>query len=176
MSKEIIIIWKRKYFSHCSYIVVTIYCLGFIYSLPRFFEYKTEVQRVNFTNFENETEFIDYTVIENKLQKSPIYQYTVHLSKFLLIHSSSSDISLCSFVQSFSKHSSTIDVIIFQCWTHSKCQRQFTFSSTLYIYIRTSNTYRWWYQFHTLSRGRDHAFSHMSNWPVHLMSSACIHT
>ena len=163
-------------FFHCSYIVVTIYCLGFIYSLPRFFEYKTGVERVNFTNLENETEFIDYTVIENKLLKSPIYQYTVHLSKLLLTCSNSPNAFLCSFVQSFPKYSSTIDVIVFQCWTHSKCQRQFAFSSTLHIYVWTNGTYRWWNKFHTLSRGRHYTFSYMSHWSVHLVSSTCIHT
>ncbi|CAF1279219.1 unnamed protein product [Adineta ricciae] len=83
--------WPMLHYTYSSkracYIVVTIYCLGFIYSLPRFFEYKTGVERVNFTNFENETEFVDYTVIENKLQKSPIYQYTVHLILYSLFQS-----------------------------------------------------------------------------------------
>jgi hypothetical protein len=55
--------------------------LGFIYSLPRFFEYKTEVQSENLTVLDNYTESITYVVIKNKLQNSTIYQYTVHLSK-----------------------------------------------------------------------------------------------
>lgn len=64
-----------------SYIVVTIYCLGLIYSLPRFFEYKTEERREILTEFDNYTEYISHVVIKNKLHNSTIYQYTVHLSK-----------------------------------------------------------------------------------------------
>ena len=71
----------KVHFSPCSYIVATIYALGFIYSLPRFFEYKTEVQRENLTNFENVTEFYDYLVVKNNLQESQAYQYTVHLGR-----------------------------------------------------------------------------------------------
>jgi len=60
-----------------------IYCLGLIYSLPRFFEYKTEVRLEQLTEFENHTEYISHRVIKNKLHNSTIYQYTVHLSKKL---------------------------------------------------------------------------------------------
>jgi hypothetical protein len=71
-----------KIFSYCfSYIVVTIYCLGFIYSLPRFFEYKTEVQSEKLTVTENFTEYIDHILITNKALENRLYQYIVHLSK-----------------------------------------------------------------------------------------------
>jgi hypothetical protein len=60
---------------------VAIYCLGLIYSLPRFFEYKTEVQRENLTELDNYTESVDYLVTKNKLLNSTIYQYSVHLGK-----------------------------------------------------------------------------------------------
>lgn len=62
-----------------------IYCSGFIYSLPRFFEYKTEVRREELTVIENYTEYIDHLVIKNKLHNSKIYQYTVHMSKKILV-------------------------------------------------------------------------------------------
>jgi len=55
--------------------------LGLIYSLPRFFEYKTEERREVLTEFDNYTEYISHVVIKNKLHNSTIYQYTVHLSK-----------------------------------------------------------------------------------------------
>jgi hypothetical protein len=67
-----------------SYIVVTIYCLGLVYSLPRFFEYKTIVQREEYIvspDIDNHTEYIDYLVITNRLQDSTAYQYSVHLSR-----------------------------------------------------------------------------------------------
>ena len=65
---------------------MTIYCFGFIYSLPRFFEYKTEVRSEKLTVLENYTEYIAHLVIKNKLDNSTIYQYTVHLSKKYLIN------------------------------------------------------------------------------------------
>ncbi|UJR09284.1 hypothetical protein I4U23_013529 [Adineta vaga] len=83
--------WPMLHYTYSSkracYIVVTIYCAGLIYSLPRFFEYKTEIQLVNFTDGENQTESIGFTVIENKLQKSSVYQYTVHLILYSLFQS-----------------------------------------------------------------------------------------
>ncbi|CAF4051165.1 unnamed protein product, partial [Rotaria magnacalcarata] len=69
------------------YIVVTIYCLGFIYSLPRFFEYKTEVRREQLAVIENYTEYIDHIVIKNKLLNNSFYQYTVHLILYSLLQS-----------------------------------------------------------------------------------------
>jgi len=67
--------------SFFSYIVLTIYGLGFIYSFPRFFEYKTEVQHEKLFIMENVTEDIDYLVITNKVLESRLYHYIVHLSK-----------------------------------------------------------------------------------------------
>jgi hypothetical protein len=60
---------------------VAIYLLGLVYSLPRFFEYKTELRREILTVSENVSENHDHLVIKNKLHNSTIYQYTVHLSK-----------------------------------------------------------------------------------------------
>jgi hypothetical protein len=68
-------------FFFSSYIVVTIYCLGFIYSLPRFFEYKAEKRSEKLAVSDNDTEYFTHVVIKNKLHNSTIYQYTVHLSK-----------------------------------------------------------------------------------------------
>ncbi|CAF3849136.1 unnamed protein product [Rotaria sordida] len=83
--------WPMLHYTHGSkragYIVVTIYCLGFIYSLPRFFEYKTEVRREELSVFENYTEYIDHIVISNKLHNSSIYQFTVHLILYSLFQS-----------------------------------------------------------------------------------------
>ena len=63
-----------------SYIVLTIYCVGFIYSFPRFFEYKTEVQNEKFFLMDNLTEDIEYLVITNKVLHNRLYHYIVHLS------------------------------------------------------------------------------------------------
>ncbi|CAF1441869.1 unnamed protein product [Adineta steineri] len=83
--------WPILHYTYSSkrafYIVVTIYCLGFIYSLPRWFEYKTEVQSENLTEFDNYTEFVDYLVIKNNLHNSKIYQYAVHLILYSLFQS-----------------------------------------------------------------------------------------
>ncbi|CAF4897668.1 unnamed protein product, partial [Rotaria sp. Silwood1] len=83
--------WPMLHYTYSSkracYIVVTIYCLGFVYSLPRFFEYKTEVRREELTVFDNYTEYFDHIVITNKLQSSSIYQYTVHLILYSLFQS-----------------------------------------------------------------------------------------
>lgn len=65
----------------CSYIVLTIYCMGFIYSLPRFFEYKTEAQSEILITAENTTEFVDHLVITSQVLHNRAYQYVVHLSK-----------------------------------------------------------------------------------------------
>ena len=65
----------------CSYIVLIIYCSGLIYSIPRLFEYTTEIQTENLMVLDNSTESITYVVIKNKLHNNTIYQYTVHLSK-----------------------------------------------------------------------------------------------
>ena len=66
----------------CSYIVLIIYCSGLIYSIPRLFEYTTEIQTENLMVLDNSTESITYVVIKNKLHNNTIYQYTVHLSKW----------------------------------------------------------------------------------------------
>jgi len=63
-----------------SYIVLTIYCLGFIYSFPRFFEYKTEAQHEQFV-VDNFTEDYHYLVVTNRLLENRVYHYIVHLSK-----------------------------------------------------------------------------------------------
>ena len=54
-----------------------VYCLGFIYSLPRFFEYKTEVRNEILDISKNYTEYIEHILIKNKLHNNTIYQYTV---------------------------------------------------------------------------------------------------
>lgn len=63
-----------------SYIVFTIYCVGFIYSFPRFFEYKTEVQHEKLFLMDNLTEDIEYLVVSNKVLDNRVYHYIVHLS------------------------------------------------------------------------------------------------
>ena len=63
---------------------MAIYCLGLLYSLPRFFEYKTVVRREKYTIVgasSNETDYVDYLVVINRLHNSRIYQYSVHLSE-----------------------------------------------------------------------------------------------
>ena len=89
---KLVLVGSLKNFKYLffSKIVVTIFCLGFIYSLPRFFEYKTEVRRERLAIYSldaNYTEYVDYLVITNKLLNNLIYQYIVHLSKirFLII-------------------------------------------------------------------------------------------
>jgi hypothetical protein len=67
-----------------SYIVLGIYCSGFIYSLPRFFEYKTELRREQLTVMENFTEYVEHTVIKNKVLHNRLYHYIVHLSKTII--------------------------------------------------------------------------------------------
>ncbi|CAF4408593.1 unnamed protein product [Rotaria sp. Silwood2] len=83
--------WPMLHYTHSSkracYIVVTIYCLGFIYSLPRFFEYKAEIRREELTVVDNYTEYYDHVVVTNKLHNSTIYQYTVHLILYSLLQS-----------------------------------------------------------------------------------------
>lgn len=68
-------------FATSSYIVVIIFVLGFIYSLPRFFEYKTEVQIEKLTIGENLTENYEHLVITNLVLDNRIYHYIVHLGK-----------------------------------------------------------------------------------------------
>lgn len=59
--------------------MIAIYCLGFIYSFPRFFEYKTEVQQEKLSLSENFTEYYDHLVITNKVLDNRVYHYIVHL-------------------------------------------------------------------------------------------------
>lgn len=68
------------FISSFSYIVFTIYCVGFIYSFPRFFEYKTEVQHEKLFLMDNLTEDIEYLVVSNKVLDNRLYHYIVHLS------------------------------------------------------------------------------------------------
>jgi hypothetical protein len=97
-----------------SYIVFTIYCLGFIYSFPRFFEYKTEVQHERLFLMDNITEDIDYLVITNKVLENRLYHYIVHLGKKNIFHYNQFILFLFdSFVQSLSKYITIINVIIF---------------------------------------------------------------
>jgi hypothetical protein len=55
-----------------------------MYSLPRFFEYKTELRKEILTESDNATYNFYHLVIKNKLHNSAIYQYAVHLSKILV--------------------------------------------------------------------------------------------
>ena len=64
-----------------SYIVLTIFVLGFVYSLPRFFEYQTDVQTEILTVADNLTENYEHLVITNKVLDNRIYHYIVHLGK-----------------------------------------------------------------------------------------------
>ena len=71
-----------------SYIVGTIYCLGLIYSLPRFFEYRTDLKRESYdvsSPFENNTMHVEYYLVIHRLGESRIYQYCVHLSTSFFI-------------------------------------------------------------------------------------------
>ncbi|CAF1231306.1 unnamed protein product [Rotaria sordida] len=83
--------WPMLHYTYsskrASYIVVIIYCFGFIYSLPRFFEYKTELQRETLTIIGNLTEYIDHFVIENKVLENRVYQYIVHLILYSIFQS-----------------------------------------------------------------------------------------
>ena len=58
-----------------------IYALGFIYSLPRFFEYKTEIRREKLIEIINETEYVEHLVIVNNFLRNRVYHWIVHLSK-----------------------------------------------------------------------------------------------
>ena len=60
---------------------MTIFVLGFVYSLPRFFEYRTEVQIEKLTIGENLTENFEHLVITNQVLDNRIYHYIVHLGK-----------------------------------------------------------------------------------------------
>jgi hypothetical protein len=55
--------------------------LGLIYSLPRFFEYKTEVQQEKLTVSENLTEYVNHLLISNRMLDNRPYHYIVHLGK-----------------------------------------------------------------------------------------------
>jgi hypothetical protein len=82
--------------THCSflpfsYIVITIYALGLLYSLPRFFEYETEVQRETLTIGDNLTELFEHLVVTNKLLDNHLYHYIVHLSTILTLHFDAQD-------------------------------------------------------------------------------------
>ena len=91
--------------------------MGFIYSFPRFFEYKTEVQHEKLFLMDNLTEDIEYLVVSNKVLDNRLYHYIVHLS-MRRIFNSIMDLFLFfqfSSVQCFSKYSPIIDVIVFQC-------------------------------------------------------------
>ncbi|CAF0983439.1 unnamed protein product [Adineta steineri] len=83
--------WPMLHYTYSSkracYIVLIIYCLGFIYSLPRFFEYKTELQREQLIVIENFTEYVEHLVITNKVLENRLYQYIVHLILYSIFQS-----------------------------------------------------------------------------------------
>ncbi|UJR36879.1 hypothetical protein I4U23_029592 [Adineta vaga] len=83
--------WPMLHYTYsskrASYIVLTIYCLGFIYSLPRFFEYETKLQHEELILVGNVTERIQHIVINNKVLQNRTYQYIVHLLLYSLFQS-----------------------------------------------------------------------------------------
>ncbi|CAF3551725.1 unnamed protein product [Rotaria sp. Silwood1] len=83
--------WPMLHYTYsskrASYIVFTIYCFGLIYSIPRFFEYKTELQREKLILIGNLTEYIDHLVVSNKVLENHVYHYIVHLILYSIFQS-----------------------------------------------------------------------------------------
>ncbi|CAF4176238.1 unnamed protein product [Rotaria sp. Silwood2] len=83
--------WPMLHYTYsskrASYIAVAIYCFGFIYSIPRFFEYKTELQREKLTLNGSLTEYVDHLVVANKVLQNHLYQYIVHLILYSIFQS-----------------------------------------------------------------------------------------
>lgn len=124
---------KSFVFLFFSYFVGTIYFLGFLYALPRFFEYKTEFTRLRLVEKaadSNRTEYVEYLVVVHYLGKSRVYQYCVHLSKFSGRKKNRRPIiffSLSSSLQCFSKYFAVVHVVLFQRRIDSEHQRKFKF-------------------------------------------------